>query len=303
MFVERSENGLVVHTPAKINLALEVLGRQTDGYHAVETLLVPVRLFDTLVYSATTDPLQFSLRVASQVENTGLDGPPRDNLAVRAIQRLAAISGHEPSGRICLYKRIPAQAGLGGGSSDAAAALVAANVAWGLGYSRERLSRIAAQIGTDVPFFVVGGAAFGTGRGERLVRAPIPAGMPIVLVQPPVGLSTPKVFESLGLAVGEGLGGGTGRCRKLMNCLRRGLPIQRARPLIRNCLQRSAEKLSCWIARASDVMDRLPVLAHQMTGSGSAYFGICRTWREARLVASRLRMQPWQFVAATQTCR
>lgn len=301
MFVERSKNGWIVHAPAKINLALEVLGRRPDGYHQVETLLVPLRLFDTLVYSPTNQPLQFSVRGTPNGSWGPLASDAADNLVVRAVRRLAELSGRRPTGRLTLFKRIPLEAGLGGGSSDAAAALAVANRAWGLGYSSDRLAAIAAELGTDVPFFLSPGAALGTGRGEQIRRVPFPAGLPIVLVRPSVGLSTARVFAALGLSPGEQASTLSHRCQELAQLLKQGAAIPRWRHLVQNCLQGVAAKLCTEIERIADAMNRLPVLVHQMTGSGSSYFAVCRTWREARCVASRLRGQMWPFVTATQT--
>lgn len=303
MFFERSKNGWVVHAPAKINLALEVLGRRTDGYHQVETLLVPVRLFDTLTYSPSSDPLQLSVDITPQCRTTSGTDLEHSNLAVQAIRRLAQVSGQNATGQLKLTKRIPIQAGLGGGSSDAAAALVVANAAWNLGYSTQQLASVARGLGTDVPFFLFGGAGLGAGRGEQIASVSIPAGVPIVLVQPPVGLSTPQVFQALGLALGEMRAAGVSRCRQLAMHLASGGSIAACKQLVHNCLQRAAVGLNSWVGRIADAMDKLPVLAHQMTGSGSGYFAVCRTWREACSIASQLRAGPWQFVAATQTCR
>jgi 4-diphosphocytidyl-2-C-methyl-D-erythritol kinase len=281
---------------------LEVLGRHTDGFHQVETLLVPVRRFDTLVYSPSAAALSFTIRGARNYPFGSLAQRPDENLAVRAIQRLAEHSGRPATGRLILFKRIPTQAGLGGGSSDAAAALVAANAAWGLNYSRDQLAAIAVGLGTDVPFFLHRGAALGTNRGDQLTPVSLPCGLPMVLVQPPVGLATAKVFAALGLEAGEPLSTGTSRCTRLVERLLQGTPIQRCRDLIKNCLQPPATEICDWIQRVAEAVGRFPVLAHQMTGSGSCYFAVCRTWREAQRMASQLRGRPWQFVVATQTC-
>jgi len=299
--------GSIVQVPAKINLALEVLGRREDGFHEVETLLVPVRLFDTLRLRPSAEPL--SLTIRGSVPHTAALPTDGHNLIIQAAERLAALSGRPATGRIDLWKRIPCQAGLGGGSSDAAATLVAANRAWGLGYSRSRLAMIAADVGTDVPFFVHGGAAIGSGRGEQIEPTPLPVGIPLVLVQPPVGLSTPKVFDALRLERGQLLATSSGRCRDLVAALRAGPPAAAWKPLVRNSLQGAAGQLTDWIGRVSRLMDRLPVVAHQMTGSGSGYFAICRSWRDAKRLAAWLRGQIWQKglsfqgAVATRTCR
>lgn len=301
MFVERSKNGWVVHAPAKINLALEVLGRQPDGYHEVETLLVPVRLFDRLVFAPSHEPLSLVVHGSRTSPAAQLRHDSHHNLAVRAVQLLAEKSGHPATGRIELTKRIPIQAGLGGGSSDAAAALVAANAAWALGYDRDQLSSIARQLGTDVPFFLAAGAAIGTGRGEQLERVSVGRSLPIVLVQPPTGLSTPAVFAGLGLAPGERVQHTMHRCGELASRLAQGCCLAACKHLVQNSLQTAARRATEWIDRMASAMERLPVLVHQMTGSGSAYFAVCHNWRDARVTASRLRGGPWQCVLATRT--
>ena len=320
MFVRSTDSGWTVQTPAKINLSLEILGRRHDGFHQVETLMVPVRLFDRLRFQPSDEPLSLAIHALPRTAPSDASPLPTDhrNLAMQAAVRLAQVAGCSPTGKMELWKRIPSEAGLGGGSSDAAAALVAANKAWGLGYSRQRLASIAAEIGTDVPFFIHGGAALATGRGEKIEPVHLPAGLPLVLVQPPVGLATPQVFQSLGLAKGESAAGkdnhfeehfeersqgrSRSRCRKLLAALQAGRPAIVWRDWVRNSLQPAAEQMTEWIGRIRHAMSRLPVVAHQMTGSGSSYFSICRTWREAQQVAARLRGQAWPVVVATTTC-
>lgn len=302
MFVERNQKGWVVHAPAKINLALEVLGRQPDGFHQVETLLAPVRLFDTLTYTPSTGPLRFTVEATASVDPAFLQENQDRNLVVRALQCLAQRAGVEPVGNWRLTKRIPIQAGLGGGSSDAAAALVVANRAWSVELPLEELEPLAASLGTDVPFFLRPGAAIGTHRGEQLVPLRNLPRVPLVLVQPPDGLATPAVFASLGCGVGEKVAGAGGRCERLAGLMSAGRAVSAWRPLVKNCLQAAAATLSEWMERIARTMEKMPVVAHQMTGSGSAYFGICRTWHDARRVASMLRGGPWRCVIATSTC-
>jgi len=302
MFLRTTESGWVVHAPAKINLALEVLGRQHDGYHQVETLLTPVRLFDSLGFCNSPEPLSLTLTPEPAAADDNSAGSaacdvPTDNtnLAVRAVQQLADSAGRPATGRLHLHKRIPIQAGLGGGSSDAAAALMLANHAWDLDYNRNRLASIASTLGADVPFFLYGGAAIGAGRGDQIQPTPIPAGLPIVIVKPPVGLPTPQVFEQLGLDRGQTLTPNhtppASRCRQLAANLAAGRSAEACRGLIQNCLQPAAARLTDWVDRIAHSMAKLPVLAHQLTGSGSSYFAICRTWRNAQTVAAALRSQ------------
>lgn len=183
---------LTVQAPAKLNLTLDVLGRRPDGFHELESLMVTVGWFDTLTFAPADG---FTLWV------TGADGVPTDesNLVTRAATALATIADRSADAAICLHKRIPHEAGLGGGSSDAAAALLGLNELWGCGLSRDELSEVAATIGSDVPFFLCGSAAgVVRGRGERV--EPIAAGPPrwALLAKPPVGLSTAAVFAAWG---------------------------------------------------------------------------------------------------------
>lgn len=309
MFLRTTESGWVIHAPAKINLALEVLGRQYDGFHQVETLLSPVRWFDSLSYHDTTSPFSFSVSTAF-LPSEGVIPTDQNNLAVRATEQLAGVAGRPPTGHLHLHKRIPTQAGLGGGSSDAAAALLLANRAWGLNYSHRRLEDLAIKLGTDVPFFLRGGAALGTGRGEQIEPTPIPSGVPLVVVKPPVGLPTPQVFGQLNLQRGDLRRSqqASSRCRELAAALRSGRSLQTCGRLIRNCLQPAAAQLTDWIDRIAHAMAALPVAVHQMTGSGSSFFAICRTWMDALRLASNLRVtltgpgQQRVCAVATRTC-
>ena len=174
MRIHRSAVDLVIQAPAKLNLFFEVLAKRTDGYHEIETLMCPIDLFDTLHFQEDPNG-QLELRCrrvfgAGGPRGRGLhevpDGP--ENLVLRAVDLVRRRAGVRRGARLLLVKRIPAAAGLGGGSSDAAAALVAANVGWQLGRSRDELAHWAAELGSDVPFFLVGGPAVCRGRGERV---------------------------------------------------------------------------------------------------------------------------------------
>ena len=174
MHIHRSAVDLVVQAPAKLNLFFEVLAKRSDGYHEIETLMCPIDLYDTLHFQE--DPSgQLELRCrrvfgAGGPSGRGLDEVPEgpDNLVVRAVELVRRRTGVRRGAKLRLVKRIPAAAGLGGGSSDAAAALVAANEGWRLGRSRDELAQWAAELGSDVPFFLAGGPAVCRGRGERV---------------------------------------------------------------------------------------------------------------------------------------
>jgi len=171
--------------PAKINWTLEVLGRRPDGYHEVRTVLQTVDLCDRVSVSPAAD---LELVLAGPIGRAGapLAGvPPSENLAYRAAALLRELAGgRSPGARIELEKAIPAGAGLGGGSSDAAATLRALDRLWGLGLPPAELASLGAQLGADVPFFLCGGTALGRGRGDEVTPLPDVASRRFLLVVP-----------------------------------------------------------------------------------------------------------------------
>ena len=190
-----------VPVPAKINLYLGVGPRRGDGYHELTTVYHAIGLYDeiTVRRGGTT---------AITMDGEGEGDVPLDgrNLAVRAVNALAARTGADPRVLLHLRKRIPVAGGLAGGSADAAAALVACDALWRTGLSRPELARIAARIGSDVPFLLYGGTAVGTGRGELV--EPVTGGDQVwhwVVAAADGGLSTPAVYAELDRLRDEGL--------------------------------------------------------------------------------------------------
>jgi 4-diphosphocytidyl-2-C-methyl-D-erythritol kinase len=175
--------------PAKINLFLRVLARNDDGYHGLETLLCLVSLTDTLRAERRE-----GRGVTIEVEGADL-GPAEDNLAVQAAVRVLEATGNRFALHLTLIKRIPARSGLGGGSSDGAAALLAANHLAGNAVPRHELLQFAARLGSDVPFFLSGAPlALAWNRGERMLRLPPLPSAPAVLLTPPIPISTADAY-------------------------------------------------------------------------------------------------------------
>jgi 4-diphosphocytidyl-2-C-methyl-D-erythritol kinase len=294
--------------PAKLNLYLEVLGRRRDGFHEVETLMAPIHIYDRLRWTPpdANEPHDFGLRYDPWTPAAYQVAAPADetNLAYRAALGLAEAAGIEPWGRMTLAKRIPPQAGLGGGSSDAAASLLVANAAWNIRYPRSRLVEIAAKLGSDVPFFLAGQSAICRGRGEVVEPLPAPPRLDVVIVKPPTGLNTAAVYQALGAeSVSElQVRDSAGRLSSLVADLRRGA-LARAGRQMTNRLQRAAEGLCEWIERIGAAFDRLSCHGHLMTGSGSAYFGVMRSARHARRAAGILSSSHLGTVFAAATCR
>jgi 4-diphosphocytidyl-2-C-methyl-D-erythritol kinase len=260
----RSIAGCVeVLAPAKLNLFLEVLGKRPDGYHEIESLMVAVDLVDSLTF--TDDP---SGEISLQCNEPAL---PKggDNLVVMAAERLRASAGSLRGARIVLEKAIPAESGLAGGSSDAAATLVALDRLWDLRTPLERLLGLAGEIGSDVAFFIHGPAAVCRGRGERVEPVTLKESYHFVVVRPPVGLSTADVYRRV-VPPEEPRPIGP-----ILEALSRGKKAELGRRLF-NRLEPTALALEPELARVRDAMASLGPLfsGSLMSGSGSAFFGL-----------------------------
>ena len=178
---------VIVDAPAKINLTLRVLSQRSDGFHELDTIYQAVDLWDTLEFERAHE-------IAMTTDHAGL-ACDESNLVQRAARLLAQTAGTDQGVSIRLQKRIPLQGGLGGGSSDAAAALLGCDKLWGLNSERAALEGMARQLGADVPFFLHGGTARGTQRGDRIERLEPFGERALLLGLPPFGSSTAEVFK------------------------------------------------------------------------------------------------------------
>ncbi len=272
---------LVVDTPAKLNLHLSVLGRRPDGYHELETVMVAVGLYDTLLFDEVSRGVELRC--------DGLRGPmaaDESNLVLRAARLLFMTTGCGRGARIHLTKRIPMQAGMGGGSSDAAATLVGLNQFWGLGLSQAELHDHAARLGSDVNFFLDSTPlALCRGRGERVEPRPMCGPFWFVVAKPAAGLSTSAVFGQLDLAHCA-----RSQCSELLDACQSG-DVGRTASLLDNDLEMPSRELSTDLSAVLDRLDNSKLLGRRMTGSGSACFGMARNRAQADGAARRLREQ------------
>jgi 4-diphosphocytidyl-2-C-methyl-D-erythritol kinase len=288
MWIQQRRGAVQVWCPAKLNLFFAVLARRDDGYHEIETLMAAVDRYDTL--DVAPDPsgeISISCGWAGGLQPSADDAlgslPDADqNLAVRAVRLLQERSGVTSGARLKLVKRIPAAAGLGGASSDAAGALLGASRLWGLDWPLLRVARVAADLGSDVPFFLGRHVAICRGKGESVESVADTRPFHAVVVRPPVGLSTAAVY---------------GRCRPhvppepvaaLVESLRSG-ELGRTEKRLYNGLESAAAELTPWIERLREEFQRAGCVSYGMSGSGSSYFGLCRDRRHARRVAAILR--------------
>ncbi|QDS97438.1 4-(cytidine 5'-diphospho)-2-C-methyl-D-erythritol kinase [Adhaeretor mobilis] len=295
MFVSRTTVGWEALAPAKLNLYLDVLGRRADGFHELEMLMCPVRLFDQLRWTSN-DRAEIHFTEGESTERfrfsvAGTDVPSDEtNLAMKAAHLLAAEAGVEPYGSLSLTKRIPTQAGMGGGSSDAAATLQLLNQAWGVNYSKQRLTGLAAQLGSDVPFFFAGGPAVCRGRGEILQPQ---SGLPklhFVVVKPDESISTKEAFMQLnaGQFDPQKSEGREKPLERLLELLRNGM-LTAAAKAMSNSFQSVILASQPILASLQAQMTALNSWGATMTGSGSAFFGLCGTAQQARHLAGKLR--------------
>jgi len=267
--------------PAKVNLTLRVLGRRDDGWHELDSLVAFAGCCDWLTF-APGEPLSLTI----DGPTAAAAGPADDNLVLRAARALAARVPRLRLGRFHLRKRLPVAAGLGGGSSDAAAALRALAAANELACDDPRLFDAAAAVGADVPVCLEARARRMTGRGERLgPRLDLPP-LAAVLVNPGAAVATPAVFAALGLAPGERLDAPTpplaanGGAADALMALQAG----------RNDLQASATRLAPAIAETVDALTRLDgARLVRMSGSGATCFALFADRHAAARAARTLR--------------
>lgn len=274
---------LTVLAPAKINLTLDVTGRRPDGYHELVSIFQTVDCCDRMTLTERAETVTLDTPGCTPC-------PTEQNTAYRAAQLFFAHTGMAGGAAITLHKRIPQQAGMGGGSADAAAVLAGLNRLYEAGLSREELADLGVRIGADVPFFLTGGTALVTGVGETIDPLPSLPPVYIVVAKPAEGVDT------------------AGAYRRLDACSIARRPNHEAAV--------EAMRAQCWPALWAQVcnvfepalalpgvaairreMEGFRPLAGQMTGSGSAVFGLFGEESVARQCAARLREQfPVAFV-------
>jgi len=268
--------------PAKINLSLRVVRTREDGFHEIETRMAPISLYD----SVQVEPADaFEFRADDPALPMG-----EDNLVVRAADLFFSRIKREPRVRIVLTKKIPHGAGLGGGSSDAAATLRLLNRFIDAKLPMEELSALAVKLGSDVPFFLSGGAAICRGRGELIERAPLPARLNLLLLKPPFGVATPWAYSRWGDA------------QEIPEASYS--PQQFADQVFVNDLERPVFEKFVFLARMKTWLLAQPQVAVAlMAGSGSTMFAILpdRTSADALIAKARAELDPalWARVCET----
>jgi len=264
---------LTLRAPAKVNWYLEVTGKRPDGFHEVETVMQSLDPCDTLHFEDLPQP---RLDLSCNIDL----GPVQENLAWRAAALLQRLHAPGRGARISLEKRIPHGAGLGGGSSDASNTLVALNRLWGLGLSPDRLREIAAQLGSDCPFFVEGGLALCTGRGEKVLQLAEMAVYNLVILYPGEVCPTREVYADLAMHGAYGTTSGD-----LKHEFTDRLDALSLANLIHNRLQDSALRVSSGLRSAWEQTGNVQdVVMRFVSGSGSSIVFLVRDGAAAKRI-------------------
>lgn len=280
---------VTVRVPAKVNVQLSVGAARPDGFHDLANVFLAVGLYDEV----TVTPAD-QLRVTCEGPDADRVPLDRTNLAARAALALAERRGIEPAVHIHIAKDIPVAGGMAGGSADGAGALLACDALWGTGASRAELLAICAELGSDVPFSLVGGAALGVGRGERLTSLEIGGTFPWVFAMAGRGLSTPAVFREFDrLAEGHDIPEPVAS-PELLDALAEGDPDALA-AAVSNDLQPAALSLFSELSGTLAAGRAAGALTALVSGSGPTTAFLARDPESASKIADALR--------ASGTCR
>ncbi|HWP48401.1 MAG TPA: 4-(cytidine 5'-diphospho)-2-C-methyl-D-erythritol kinase [Candidatus Limnocylindrales bacterium] len=281
---------LVLKSPAKINLGLQVLGKRSDGYHEVRTILQEIELHDLLYLSRIEEGIQLQCNHPRLPLN-------EQNLAFKAARLIKEKTRFSGGVKIYLDKKIPIGGGLGGGSSNAACVIKGLNQLWGLGLTREEMQNLGAEIGSDVPFFISGGTALATGRGEKIQQLPSFPKTWLIVITPDVEISTSWAYKNLNL--------------ELTNCSTNSNVIlpedERNRWFSRvwegkwiNAFEDLVIREYPVVGEAKKLLEQIGARWVSLSGSGSSVFGIFNNQGEAELARSQITESTW-FVYLTHT--
>ncbi len=283
-----------IQCPAKVNLFLEVTGRRPDGYHRLASLFAKINLYDVLELEPSG-----GRGARLEVEGAGEVPAGPDNLVLRAAQAFARAFGISQGVRLRLLKRIPVGAGLGGGSSDAAGALLGLARLFGLrldSASKAVLRRLALGLGADVPFFLhPSPLCLATGIGERLKPVPVAGSLPyMVLAYPGVSVSTAQAYRALELPSRPDVLTRLSHLDRLIESLKKGRPLREWEGLLFNRLEEARLPVLSEVEQARRILSRLGARGVRMSGSGSSVFGFVPSHEEGERAVQRLQGYPWK---------
>ncbi len=290
---------ITIEAPAKINLTLEILGKRPDGYHELRSIVMPVSLRDTISVTSTYAQVAMTLTVSAGVDVSKIGAADR-NLAVRAARLMQARYRVNAGARIHLHKRIPIGGGLGGGSADAAGVILGLDRLWELARPRAELMELGAELGSDVPALLHGGAVLMEGRGERvcgLFGDTPPAaceGFWLVLANPGVMCPTPDVFR-------KWRGGLTPDPSLLHNMTSsiRTSDVSAAADALYNGLQQGVFESYPEVAQTATRLQEAGSLGVLLSGSGASVFGLARNEEHGQEICRKLGSGLWHILVRT----
>ncbi|MFQ5688567.1 MAG: 4-(cytidine 5'-diphospho)-2-C-methyl-D-erythritol kinase [Candidatus Scalindua sp.] len=271
-------NRISLKAPAKINLFLEVLGKRDDGYHEIETVMQEIDLVDNLQF----EEIREGVMLKCNDKNIPSD---KNNLVCKAANLILNECEIKKGVLISLEKNIPVGAGLGGGSSDAAATLKALNLLWKIGLNDAELMEFAAKLGSDIPFFIKGKTSLCSGRGEKITPIEVKSEMNYLIIFPHINISTTTIYRNLKIDLTKK--------RKDVSFFLNALKHPKVAGISELLFNRLEEVI---IATYPDLLDIKKALEHfdfcglSISGSGSAFFGLCNNGQQAEAIKGKIEL-------------
>lgn len=268
-------NGISFKAPAKINLFLEILGKRDDGYHEIETVMQEIDLVDNLQF----EEIREGVKLKCNNKNVPSDG---NNLVCKAANLIVNECGIKKGVLISLEKNIPVGAGLGGGSSDAATTLKALNSLWKIGLSDIDLMGFAARLGSDIPFFIKGKTALCSGRGENITPIEVKSEMNYLIIFPHINISTTTIYRNLKIDLTKK--------RKDVSFFLHALKYSKIADISKLLFNRLEEVIFATypdLLRVKSSLEHFDFCGLSVSGSGSAFFGLCNDRRQAEAIKGK----------------
>jgi 4-diphosphocytidyl-2-C-methyl-D-erythritol kinase len=271
-------NRISLKAPAKINLFLEILGKRNDGYCEIETVMQEIDLVDNLQF----EEIQEGVKLKCNDKNIPSD---ENNLVCKAANLILNECGIKKGVLISLEKNIPVGAGLGGGSSDAAATLKALNLLWKIGLNDAELMEFAAKLGSDIPFFIKGKTALCSGRGEKITPIEVKSEMNYLVIFPHINISTATIYRNLKIDL----------TKKIIDVsfFLNALKYPKVAGISKLLFNRLEEVIFVTYPDLLDVkkaLDHFDFCGLSVSGSGSAFFGLCRDRQQAKAIKSKIEL-------------
>ncbi len=271
-------NRISLKAPAKINLFLEILGKRDDGYHEIETVMQEIDLVDNLQF----EEIQEGVRLNCNDKNIPSD---ENNLVCKAANLILNECGIRKGVLLSLEKNIPVGAGLGGGSSDAAATLKALNLLWKIGLNDAELMEFAAKLGSDIPFFIKGKTALCSGRGEKITPIEVKSEMNYLVIFPHINISTATIYRNLKIDLTKKIID----VSFFLNALKHP-KVAGISKLLFNRLEEVVFTTYPDLLDVKKALDHFDFCGLSVSGSGSAFFGLCRDRQQAKAIKSKIEL-------------